>query len=286
MWLLLKSPISPNGTRRGVSKHTILNLVVDKTFVGRPHRGKLWERNWALTPKSSWWRVRHLDEERMVVLMGSSGKKGRETESHWGLNRVMPHRSANSHRGPWFIMFLIKKAIASPWWTQVDEWQASRAALNSQPRQSFGLFYKPSVRFALNHGVAWNPSGSLRMGHLLHPHPLPTELHQPSYPLALNRSLLLYGVITFLSLWQLWGFLIERIRSMSPLSKKPQKTQHKPNQTKTPKGDKKEICIGGKWTKVSHAEEQAALQPSLCQCNQKGFYFFVRECISALKKGK
>lgn len=102
---------------------------------------------------------------------------------------------------------------------------------------------------------------------IVSPGPCDTELHGLSCLLALNKTLfVLFGVITFPWLLWLWGFLTERIISMSALKKKKKKTAKRDLK-------KSEIWNGKKWTKVSHAEWQAALQPFLCQRNQKSSSF-------------
>lgn len=181
------------------------------------------------------------------------------TENHQGLKRVVPFHSANSSRGSWFTMLLIKKAISFPWfscqghcgilggvlcragvglddpcgalptqdipwWTQGDEWGAGKAALQPRP-QSQRL---PQILSSLCPEL-WSGLNSVcpPSGQSFAPFPSsPSELHKPSAFPALNKSLLLSGLITFPSFLQLWGCLMERIISMSELSTK------NPNQLK------------------------------------------------------
>lgn len=161
---------------------------------------------------------------------GQLWQKRKRSESHWGLNRVVLLYNANSCGEPWFIVFLIKKSITSSWWTQVDEWQVGKVASPLRPRPLSS--YLSQVLSSLCPEQWRGTKPILPPSH----HPcfisaLPSVCYtNPIASFALNRSLLLFVVITFHSLWQLWGFLMERIISMSALSKN---NQHKTNPAKT-----------------------------------------------------
>lgn len=77
---------------------------------------------------------------------------------------------------------------------------------------------------------------------IVSPGPCDTELHSPSCLLALNKTLfVLFGVITFPWLLWLWGFLTERIISMSALTKKKKGKQPKEIKKKKSEMEKSEL---------------------------------------------
>lgn len=216
--------------------------------------------------------------------------------------------SPNSLWGCWFTMFLIKKAILYPWfscqghggilggvlyraglhdpcgspptqdilwWAQGGEWGAGKAALQPRPLRQ----HLPQILSSLCPEL-WSGLNSIcppsEQSFALFPSS-PSELHKPSSFPALNKSLLLSGLITSPSFLQLWGCLMERIISTSELStKKPKPTEKQPNQKrKHPKEIKKKSSLERSELKFPMQSSKAALQPSHCHYNQKSISFFL-----------